>query len=181
MENLLNNAEITTQKALSHLQKVLAKFNANKVHPDMLKNISIDYHGIDSPLEQLATIKISNNSTLTIKPWEKKLTVAIQKAILKNNEHDFNIKSDGEIVYATRPSLTEESRTKIVKQVDKKAEESKVVIRNIRKTIKDKIKQATKSEDEIKRAENELQKLINSTIKKIEALQEAKKKEIMKI
>lgn len=183
MENLqflLNEAATSIKKAYEHTQTELAKFKVAKVHRDMISHIQIDHYGVPSPLEQIANITIRDTATLLIKPWDKKLLPIIEKAIREKNEHGFITNSDGDMVYATRPLLTEETRRGFVKQIDAKAEEGKVAIRNIRKRIKEKIK-AIKAKDEVSKGEKELQTLIDEWIEHIATLQKEKKEAIMKL
>ena len=180
LENLIEEVAKEMEKTYKHAQKSVKKIRANRVEEDMLQDIKIDYYGVLSPINQLSSIKVDSMTTLRVKPWEKKLLPSIERAIIENNDFGFTTRSDKDEIYVTLPIITEEIRHKLVKQTEQKAEQSRVAIRNIRKKAKDQLKEI-KSEDEMKRQENELQKLTDNYIERIDTLQKNKKEELMKV
>ena len=180
IQDLLEEAKQGMQQCLEHTKKTLTAFRVNKVDADMLNGISVDYFGVPSPIKQIATIKIEDARQLSIKPWEKNLVTAIERAIVEQNRFDFSTRNDQNSVFVTLPQLTEEGREKLAKQVNEKAEQGRVAVWNVRKRIKEKIKEI-KSENEQKLGEEELQKLTDTCIKSINELQSKKKEAIMSV
>ena len=181
LDILLKDAEEAIVKSYEYTTSELARILVNKVHPDMLKNFSINYHEILSPLEQLAHVSAQSNTVLLIKPWEKQLIPVIEKALNEDKTYTFNVRSDEAVVYATLPAMTQEARTRLTKEVDKIKEQGKVSLRNLRKKYKEQIKQMIKSEDIAQNGHAELQKLIDQYTKEIDGACKAKKARIMKV
>lgn len=176
----LKHAQQEREKALNRLDNILARYRANKVHHTALDDLKIDHHGISARLKEHANVSVFNANTLIIKPWDKSKIEPIVKAIQASKDHDFSATNDGDVIRATQPALTNESRKKLVTQVRKDVEKSKVEIRNIRKQARNKIKKS-KNEDEVKRAEKELQKSTDETIATMNQMLAEKEKSIMKV
>lgn len=183
VELQLQEANDLMDKAISHTASELNKIRAGKAMPDMLDGIMVQYYGAPTPLNQLASVTAPDAKTIVIKPFEKTIIGDIEKAII-NSDIGLNPQNDGEIVRLNIPTLTEERRKNLVKQAKQEAENGKISIRNIRKDIKDELKKLEKegvSEDEIKKAEEEIQKLTDKHVKDIDDRLERKQDEIMTV
>ncbi len=183
VKSILNEAEMQMKKAMDHLEFELSRLRAGKASPDMLKGISIDYYGVKTPIDQAANVNSQDSKTLIIKPWDKSMLEAIEKAIMQANL-GATPQNDGEMIRLVLPALTEERRKELVKVVKKEAENARVAVRNIRRDAMHHIKKLLDeglSEDEEKRAEEEIQKLTDRFISLIEKHVEAKEKDILKI
>ena len=157
---------------------------AGRANPTMLDRIQVNYYGSPCPLNQVANISAPEPRVLAISPWEKSLIKEIEKAIL-TSDLGINPSNDGNVIRLVVPELTEETRRNLVKAVKKTGEESKIAIRAIRKEANDKIKALKKdgeiSEDELKSAEEKVQKITDSFLKEIDGIVLSKEKEIMSI
>ena len=179
----LEEAREEMQNALSHLERELHKIRAGKSSPDMLDSIKIDYYGVITPLNQAANISTPDPRQIIVQPWDKGLLDTIDKAIQAANL-GFNPVNNGEVLRIVVPALTEERRKNLVKQTKSEAENSKISIRNIRRTANDqakKLKNEGTPEDDVKKLEDEIQELTNDYVKKIDNLLEAKEKDIMTV
>ena len=179
----LDDAREMMDKALKHLGTELLKIRAGKASPNMLDSIMIDYYGSPTPLNQTASVTTPDARTLMIKPWEKALIQEIEKAII-NSDLGLNPQNDGEQVIVNIPMLTEERRQELVKQVKQEGELGKLSIRNARKETNDGLKQLQKdgaSEDDIKRAEDNVQALTDEYSKKVDEILHKKEEEIMTV
>lgn len=168
-------------KAIEHLENELTKVRAGKATPAMLDSIMVDYYGAITPIQQVANVSAPDAKTILIQPWEKQLIHIIERAILEANI-GFNPQNDGIIIRLNVPPLTEERRRELVKKVKEEAEKSRIAIRNIRKDGNEKIKRLKSSglsEDEIKVAESEIQKITDDFIFKVGKLAETKEKDLM--
>lgn len=183
IEMFLEEAEELMQKAISHTTAELVKIRAGKAMPNMLDSISVEYYGAMTPLSQVASVSTPDARTLVIKPWEKKTIADIEKAIINSNL-GFNPQNDGDIIRINIPALTEERRLQLVKQVKAEAEHGKVSIRNVRKDTNDSLRKLLKdgaSEDAIKIAEDECQKITDTNSSVIDELVVKKEADIMHI
>lgn len=179
----LDEAKTLMQKSVDHTASELLKIRAGKAMPNLLDGILVSYYGAPTPIQQVASINTPDARTLSIKPWEKNLIGEIEKAII-NSDLGLAPQNNGEIVMLTIPPLTEERRKSLVKQVKNECENGKISIRNVRKDTNDALKKLQKegvAEDEIKRAEDTVQKLTDQYSSKIDALLEKKEGEIMKV
>ena len=181
---VMNNATEKMEKAIGGLTRNLASIRAGRANASLLDRITVDYYGAPTPLNQMAGISVPEARLLTIQPYDKTILGEIEKAILKS---DIGItpSNDGSIIRLAVPALTEDRRKEIVKTVKKEAEESKVVIRNIRRDANEDFKKLEKSseitEDELRRNGEEIQKLTDSYIKKIDEVAKNKENEIMEV
>jgi len=150
----------------------------------VLERITVDYYGAQTPVNQVATVTAPDPRLLVIQPWDKRMIKEVERAIQKS-ELGLTPSTDGTVIRLSIPGLTEERRRELVKVVRKHAEEGRVAIRNIRRDHKDKLEQLEKggkiSEDDSRRAVDELQKLTDRYIKEIESLLSAKEAEIMEV
>lgn len=169
--------------AIKHLEKELMHIRAGKASPSMLDGVQVEYYGTMTPLNQVSNVSTPDARTIAVQPWEKGLIPVIEKSILAANL-GFNPDNNGEIIRINIPALTEERRKQLVKQVSQEGETAKVSIRTARKEAKDSLKKLLKeglSEDIEKDAEEEVQSMTDNYGKKVDALVEAKEKDIMTI
>jgi len=171
------------QKSLNHLENKLLKIRAGKASPAMLNSVMVEYYGSMTPLQQVANVNTIDARTIIVQPWEKPLINDIAKGIINANL-GLNPQSNGEQLIIAVPPLTEERRRDLVKRAKTEAENAKIGVRNNRKDALDMIKDLKSeglSEDMSKDAEEEVQKITNSYIKKVDELLELKEKDIMTI
>ncbi len=170
--------------ATESLKKDLASIRTGRASLALLDGIQIDYYGTMSPISQVATLGIPESRTITIQPWEPKLIPEIEKAILKS-DLGLTPGNDGKTIRLAIPTLTEERRKQLVKVVKKRGEEAKIAIRNIRRDINDELKKTEKekhlSEDDVKRFHDEIQKITDAYIQKVDDIVHHKEKEIMEV
>lgn len=184
MRELISTAESNMQKTVEIVKREFASLRAGRATPALLDKILVNYYGTPTPVNQLASISVPEPRLLVVQPWDKSVTGEIEKAILKS---DLGItpSSDGNVIRLTIPQLTEERRQELVKVIKKKAEEGRVAIRNVRRDANDQLKAKQKkgeiTEDELRRGQDEVQKLTDKYIKEIDRLLQAKEKEIMEI
>lgn len=180
----LQQLEEKMKKTVDLLVKEYSTLRAGRATPALLEKVFVDYYGTPTPVNQLATISVPEPRLLVIQPWDKSIVSQIEKAILKS---DLGItpNSDGNIIRLSIPPLTQEKRKELVKVIHKKAEEARIAIRNVRRDGNDQVKAEEKagniSEDEVKRTLDEIQKITDKYIKKIDQIAEAKEKEIMEL
>ena len=171
-------------RALDHLQDEFGAVRAGRANAKVLDRITVEYYGSETPLNGVATISTPDARTLVIQPWDTKLLKEIQKAI-QVSDLGINPQNDGRVIRLTFPQLTEERRKDLTKQVKKYAEEAKVAMRNIRRDGMDYVKKLKKAseitEDDQKKAEKDLQDLLDKNIKKVDAALAVKEKELMSI
>ncbi len=184
MDEIIANAEKRMKKSVEAFNKELSTLRAGRAVPSLLDKIIVDYYNTPTPLNQLATITAPEPRLLVIQPWDKNALKDIEKAIMKS-DLGLTPNSDGSIIRLTIPQLTEERRKELVKVVRKKAEESKVAIRNIRRDANDQLKSQEKgghiSEDELRIAQEEVQELTSKQTEEVDKYLEVKEKEIMEV
>ncbi len=184
VSDILIDAKERMQKSIEYLKDDLATLRAGRANPAMLDKIMVDYYGEPTPINQLANITIPEARLIVIQPWDKSSMPEIEKAILRS-DLGVNPNNDGNVIRIAIPQLTEERRKDIVKVVRKKAEEGKVAVRNIRRESNDLLKTSEKdkliSEDENKKATDDIQKLTDKYIKEIDLVLQAKEKDIMEV
>ena len=171
-------------KAVDHLEEEFGAVRAGRANAKVLDRISVEYYGSETPLNGVATISSPDARTLVISPWDTKLLKDIAKAI-QTSDLGINPQNDGRVIRLTFPQLTEERRKDLAKQVKKYAEEAKVAMRNIRRDGMDYVKKLKKNseitEDDQKKAEKDLQTLLDKYTKKVDEALAAKEKELMAI
>ena len=171
-------------KALEHLEEEFGAVRAGRANPKVLDRITVEYYGSETPLNGVATISSPHARTLVVQPWDTKLLKDIQKAI-QTSELGINPQNDGRVIRLVFPQLTEERRKELAKQVKKMAEDAKVAMRNIRRDGMDYVKKLKKNseitEDDQKKAEKDLQDLLDKNIKRVDASLAAKEKELMSL
>jgi ribosome recycling factor len=183
IEFIIDEAQEAMSGSVAHLEKSFLNIRAGKASPQMLGSVFVDYYGSQTPLSQIANVNVPDARTITIQPYEKSMLQPIEKAIMVANL-GFNPMNNGDVIIISVPPLTEERRRDLVKQAKHEAEEAKIGIRNHRKDANTDIKKLEKegiSEDLCKTAEDDIQKLTDNFIKKIEEHLALKEAEIMKV
>lgn len=180
----LNEFEVKMQKAVNNLKSEFETIRAGRANPKMLDKIFVEYYGSNTPLNQVANISVPEARTILIQPWETSLLKAIEKAI-QTSDLGINPNNDGKVLRLILPPLSEEQRKKLTKDTNKKSEEARVSIRNIRRDAMDFYKKANKkhelTDDELKDLENRIQKLTDKYIFEVDKLLSNKNKEIMTV
>ncbi|MDR5684164.1 MAG: ribosome recycling factor [Armatimonadota bacterium] len=180
--DILRDARQRMQKAVEATQREFGGLRTGRASPALVEHIRIDYYGTPTPLNRIATISVPEPRLLVVQPWDKNALKAIEKAILQS-ELGLVPSSDGAVLRIPIPPLTEERRRDLVKVARRHAEEGRVAVRNIRREAKEMIEELEDaheiSEDEAKRAQDELQKLTDKFIAEIDALLEKKEAEIL--
>jgi ribosome recycling factor len=170
--------------ALEALKKEFASVRTGRASLGLLEGITVDYYGTMTPLQQLASLSIPESRQIAIQPWEQRIIPEIEKAIMKS-DLGLTPMNDGKMIRINIPVLTEERRKQLVKVVRKRAEEAKVAVRNIRREANDELKKLEKgehiSEDDVKKEQEEIQKVTDSFIKKVDEILGHKEKEIMEV
>lgn len=183
IDNLAASAKALMVKSLDHLQEELKKIRAGKANPSMLSGIMVDYYGNPTPLSQVANVSAPDSKTISIQPWEKPLLADIEQAIFAANM-GLTPMNDGEFVRISIPPLTEERRKELVKQSKAAGEESKIGLRNARQKLMEVIKTEVKDgypEDAGKKKEAEVEAMVKDYSTKIEAILQAKEKDILTV
>jgi len=177
-------ARTRMEKAVDDFRKEAATIRTGRANASLLDNVRVDYHGTLTPLNQLGTMTVPDPTLIMISPWDPSVVPLIDKAI-RTSDIGLNPTNDGKVVRVPIPSLTEERRKDLVKQLHKVLENHRTAVRNIRRDIKEAIEKLEKekkiSEDEKKRSLDDLEKLSHSETKKVEDLSAGKEKEILGI
>ncbi|GIV07169.1 MAG: ribosome-recycling factor [Fimbriimonadales bacterium] len=183
-DTLFKDAEARMKHTIEHLKQDLAGFRTGRANPAMVERIMVEYHGASMQLQHIATITVPEPRQLLIQPWEQSAVSAIEKAIQKS-ELGVNPVSDGRTLRITLPPLTEERRKDLIKQVHKRTEEGRIAIRNIRRDLHEHLRQMQKnkqiSEDDLKRYEQQMEKLTHKYIEEVDKVQKAKDEELMEV
>ena len=184
LDSILQETEERMQKAVEGLRHELAALRAGRANPALLEKVSVSYYGTPTPINQLATISAPEARLLVIQPWDRNILPEMEKAILKS-DLGLTPNSDGTVIRIAIPQLTEERRTELVKVARKKAEEFRVQVRNARREANDRLKaeekSKTASEDEVKRAQEKVQKLTDNYIRAVDRVLANKEAEIMEV
>jgi len=184
MSEKVNVYKEKMQKTVDHLESDYASIRAGRANPHVLDKIKVDYYGTPTPIQGVGNIAIPDPRVIQIQPWEKSLLKSIEKAI-QASDIGINPTNDGTCIRLVFPELTEERRKDLAKDIKKKGEEAKVAVRNIRRDGNDAFKKLSKtgevSEDEIASLEDELQKVTDKYVKKIDEMIDEKSKDIMKV
>ena len=180
----MSDLENKMNLAVTHFEKELNSLRTSRANPSMLDNLFVDAYGSKTPLNQLGNISIQDASTITIQVWDLSLIKSIENTITESNL-GINPQTDGQLIRLPIPKLSEERRIEIIKIASEFAENSKVAIRNIRRdfieTSKNEKKDLNLSEDDLKRRLNEIQKITDNNIEKIDKILELKKTDILKV
>lgn len=184
IENIKKETEKRMEKSIKSLQDELAKLRTGRAHTSLLDHIYVEQYGNSVPLSHVATISIGDPRTLLVAPWDKSMVAAIEKAI-RTSDLGLNPATAGQTIRVPLPALTEERRRDLTKVVKGEGENAKVAIRNIRRDaiqhLKDLLKDKAVSEDEEKRAEDNIQKITDKFIGEVDKTVAAKESELMSI
>lgn len=184
MDTRITPYDSKMEKSLNNLKEEYASIRAGRANPHLLDKLRIDYYGTPSSLQSVANISVPEPRVIQIQPWESKLIKDIEKAII-SSDLGLNPSNDGKVIRLVFPELTEERRKELVKDIKKKAENTKVAVRNIRRDANDAFKKLSKSnevsEDEIKDLENEIQKVTDKYVVDIDKVSDEKSKEILTV
>lgn len=178
------DAKTRMGKSVEAFKQDLTKIRTGRAHPSLIEHLTVSYYGADTPITQVANVSIADARTLQVQPWEKDMVAAVEKAIM-NSDLGLNPNTAGQIIRIPLPPLTEERRKDLIKVVRGEAEAAKVAVRNIRRdansTFKDLVKEKEISEDEERRAQDDIQKLTDDHVAKIDSILAEKEDELMEI
>ena len=178
------SAEQKMQKSLEALKSDLGKVRTGRAHPGLLDHVTVDYYGAPTAINQIANVSLLDARTVSVTPWEKKMVGAIEKAI-RDSGLGLNPSTMGDLIRVPMPALTEERRKDLIKVVKSEAENARVAVRNIRRdanaTLKDLLKNKEISEDDDRRAQDDIQKLTDRYIAEIEKILQAKEADLMAV
>jgi ribosome recycling factor len=184
IDEILTEAEIKMDKSREHLQAELTHIRTGRANPALIERIQVPYYGTPTPLNQLAQISVPESRLLVVNVYDRSQIGAVEKAI-RDSGQGLNPASDGQVVRVPVPPLTEERRKEYVKMVRSKAEESRVAVRNVRREEMHRIQQQEKAgeipEDQAKRAVDQLQKITDAHIARIDAAANRKEAEVMEV
>lgn len=184
LAEVYRDTEEKMKKTCEHFRKDLAAMRAGRATPALLEKVIVDYYGTPTPVTQLATVTVPEPRLLVVQPWDKSQLGAIEKAILKS-ELGITPASDGHVIRLTVPPLTQERRQELIKQARRWAEEQRVVIRNLRREAVEMLRELEKdkqiTEDELRRGQEQAQKLTDKYIGEIDRILAGKEKEIMEV
>lgn len=180
--DIKKDAEQRMQKTIESLKEELRRLRTGRAHTGLLEHITVEYYGSHVPIAQAATVTVEDARTLTVSPWEKSMVPAVEKAIL-NSDLGLTPVSAGSVIRVPLPPMTEERRKDLVKVVRHEGENSRVAIRNVRRDalsdVKDLLKEKLVTEDEDRKAHEEIQKLTDRYVAQVDALLKEKEAEIM--
>ena len=178
------NAEQKMHKSIETLKADLAKVRTGRAHTGILDHVMVDYYGNPTPIGQVANLTLLDARTIGVQPWEKKMVSAVEKAI-RESDLGLNPSTQGDLIRVPTPPLTEERRKELVKVVKAEAEGAKVAIRNVRRDANEALKKLLKdkacSEDEERRAQDDVQKLTDKFVAEVDKLTIEKEKDIMTV
>lgn len=178
------NIKEKMDKSINVYNEKLSEVRAGRANPAILNKVKIDYYGTPTPINQVAGVSIPEARLIVIQPWDASILKEIEKAIIAS-EIGINPNNDGKVIRLAFPELTEERRKELVKEIKKMAEEAKVAIRSIRRDAieeaKAEQKEGNMTEDELKQAENEIQKLTDNSVEEIDKILGNKEKEVMSV
>ncbi|WP_144391652.1 ribosome recycling factor [Pleionea sediminis] len=184
INDVKSDAKTRMGKSVDSFKSDLTKVRTGRAHPSLIEHLMIPYYGSDTPITQVANVSIADARTLQVQPWEKDMVAPIEKAIM-NADLGLNPNTAGQVIRIPLPPLTEERRKELIKVVRGEAENAKVAVRNIRRdansTLKDLVKEKEISEDDERRAQDEIQKLTDEHVNKIDAILSEKEEELMEI
>jgi len=180
LEEIYADTKSSLQKAHEAFKRDLTKIRTGRANLALIDGIKVDYYGAPTPLNQVAALNIADPRLITVKPWDKTLLTAVEKALVAANI-GITPSNDGELVRLPIPPLTGEVRKNLVKELKKKSEDARIVVRNVRRDSNELVKEAKVGEDEETRALKAIQKFIDEAIAKIDADAATKEKEIMEV
>ncbi len=184
IDEIILDADDRMQKSVAALDEAFKKIRTGRAHPSILDGVMVSYYGAETPLNQLANVTVEEGRSLVISPWEKNMIGEVEKAIMKS-DLGLNPSNNGDTIRVPMPPLTEETRREFTKQAKNEAENARIAIRNIRRDansdFKDLEKEKEISEDDQRRAEEQIQKMTDKYIGEIEAAFQAKEEDLLSI
>ncbi len=184
IDEVLSEARTAMDKAVKALKKEMTKVRTGRASTALLDDVRVDYYGVPTPLNQVATLSTPEARLITVQPWEKNLLPAIEKSIFKA-DIGLTPSSDGTLIRLPVPALTEERRLEMVKLIKRMAEDARISVRNARRDANDNLKMLEKekeiTEDDLKRSEKDVQQLTDEFIAAIDTLVQNKEREVMEI
>ncbi|ARU56047.1 ribosome recycling factor [Oleiphilus messinensis] len=184
LNEIKKETEAKMKKSLEALHTAFNKIRTGRAHPSILDGVFVSYYGVDTPLKQVANVNVEDARTLAIVPWEKNIVPAIEKAIM-TSDLGLNPSTTGEVIRVPMPMLTEETRKMFVKQAKGEAETGRVSVRNARRdansTLKELLKEKEISEDEERKAADEIQKLTDKYIAEVEKMFQDKEADLLEV
>ena len=184
INDIKSDAKSRMEKSFEALGHAFAKIRTGRAHPSILDTVRVDYYGSEVPISQVANIIIEDARTLVVTPWEKPMVGEVEKAIMKS-DLGLNPASAGDVIRVPMPPLTEETRKGYTKQARAEAEQAKVAVRNIRRDaladVKDLLKEKEITEDDDRRAGDDIQKLTDDIVKRIDQLLREKEADLMEV
>jgi len=184
IEEIKKDASTRMGKSLVALKDEFTKIRTGRAHTSLLDHVKVDFYGNIVPINQAASVSVADARTLAVQPWDRNMVPVIEKAIL-NSDLGLNPSTAGEVIRVPLPMLTEERRKEMIKVVRSEAESARVACRNIRRDanhdVKELLKEKEISEDDARRAEDEVQKITDKHIADIEQMLEVKEKDLMEI
>lgn len=184
INEITEDAEKRMKKSIESLKGELTKLRTGRAHTSLLDHVMVSYYGNDTPLSQVASVTVSDPRTLSVKPWEKNMIGPVEKAIMQSNL-GLNPASQGEVIRVPLPPLTEERRKDMIKVVRQEGENAKVAIRNIRRDANGDFKSLNKekeiTDDELKQAEEGVQKITDKYVTEVDEILAVKEKDLMEV
>ncbi len=184
IDEIIADARERMEKSLHSLESAFNKIRTGRAHPGILDSVMVNYYGTETPIQQVANITIEDARTIAVTPWEKNLLGDVEKAIMKS-DLGLNPSNNGDVIRLPMPALTEETRKEYTKQAKQEAENGRIAVRNIRRDAnsqtKDLLKEQAISEDEERKAEQDIQKLTDSFIAQIDAKYDEKEVDLLTI
>lgn len=182
IEELKKDAAERMQKSVTALSQALIKVRTGRAHPSLLEQISVSYYGSSTPLNQVANVAVDDARTLSVTPWEQQMIPEVEKAI-QNSQLGLNPVTAGKVIRVPLPDLTEERRKDLARMVKRESEQGRVAVRNIRRDVisdlKELLKEKEITEDELRKAEQDVQQLTDKYVAEVDKVSEDKQKEIM--
>jgi ribosome recycling factor len=184
INDIKKDAESRMHKSIDALKSELSKLRTGRAHTSLLDHVTVEYYGNQTPLNQVASITVSDARTLTVTPWEKNMVSAVEKAIM-TSDLGLNPATSGMAIRVPLPPLTEERRKDLIRVVRQEGESARVAIRNIRRDANSDLKSLNKekeiTDDELRKAEDDMQKLTDKYVKEVETILEGKEKDLMEM
>lgn len=184
LNDIKKDAQTRMQKSVDALRQELVKLRTGRASTALVEHLKVNYYGSDVPLSQVASVAIADARSLTITPWEKQLVSAVEKAILAS-DLGLTPNTAGQVIRINLPALTEQRRKELTKHVHAEGESAKVAVRNVRRDamqhVKELLKERKITEDEERRAEEEIQKLTDKSVKDVDAVVKSKEEELMAV
>ena len=174
------NIKEKMDKCINVYNEKLSEVRAGRANPAILNKVKIDYYGTPTPINQVAGVSVPEARLIVIQPWDMSILKEIEKAILAS-DIGINPNNDGKVIRLAFPELTEERRKDLVKDIKKMAEEAKVAVRSVRRDGIETAKEGNMTEDELKQAENDIQKLTDKSVEEIDQILANKEKEVMSV